>query len=242
MRGAPLPVIGVRGTWLLSQTFSIDASGQFFSLTYGDIDGNLQDYRVVLKLAADNAGCGLGIGYDHFAVNVERGQQQFQGQDGLGVSRPDDLLSMSSEPRARTALDGDAGAVGAMLAGGTARLGRGPSRSPAADRELQHRAKVPRNRPSEVWALMCRPWFRLIQKPSEERSPGLARSPQARRAPRACVQLNRACVSGTRAVVGHEAQQFVAGGVTQLDRNGDLAGLHVVGLAAASCALQRPKS
>jgi len=25
-----------------------------------------------------------------------------------------------------------------MLAGGTARLGRGPSRSPAADRELQH--------------------------------------------------------------------------------------------------------
>ena len=47
--GAPLPVVGLRGTWLLSQTFSIDVSGQFFALTYGDIDGNLQDYRVLLN-------------------------------------------------------------------------------------------------------------------------------------------------------------------------------------------------
>ncbi len=47
--GAPLPVFGLRGTWLLSQTFSIDVSGQYFSLNYGDFDGNIQDYRALVN-------------------------------------------------------------------------------------------------------------------------------------------------------------------------------------------------
>jgi hypothetical protein len=77
--GAPLPVIGLRGTWLLSRTFSIDASGQFFSLTYGDIDGNLQDYRVVLNWQPKTWG-GLGVGYDHFSVNVDVDGNHFRGK------------------------------------------------------------------------------------------------------------------------------------------------------------------
>ena len=77
--GAPLPVIGVRGTWLLSRTFSIDASGQFFSLTYGDIEGNLQDYRVVVNWQPKSWG-GLGVGYDHFSVNVDVDGSNFRGK------------------------------------------------------------------------------------------------------------------------------------------------------------------
>ena len=77
--GAPLPVFGLRGTWLLSQTFSIDASGQFFSLSYGDIDGNLQDYRVLLNWQPSRW-LGLGIGYDHFSVDIDVDTSNFRGK------------------------------------------------------------------------------------------------------------------------------------------------------------------
>src|SRR5262245_41580677 len=44
--GAPLPVIGLRGTWGLPHNFWIDAQAQFFSLSIDQYDGNLQDYRI----------------------------------------------------------------------------------------------------------------------------------------------------------------------------------------------------
>ena len=77
--GAPLPVIGVRGTWLLSQTLSIDASGQYFGLTYGDIDGNIQNYRVLLNWQPSRW-VGLGIGYDHFSFDVTVDSSNFRGK------------------------------------------------------------------------------------------------------------------------------------------------------------------
>jgi hypothetical protein len=77
--GAPLPVLGLRGTWLLSQTFSIDASGQFFALTYGDFDGNLQDYRLLLNWQP-KSWLGLGIGYDYFSFNVNVDSSNFRGK------------------------------------------------------------------------------------------------------------------------------------------------------------------
>lgn len=77
--GAPLPVVGLRGTWLLSQTFSIDVSGQFFALTYGDIDGNLQDYRALLTWQPGRW-AGLGIGYNHFALDVDVDSSNFRGK------------------------------------------------------------------------------------------------------------------------------------------------------------------
>jgi len=77
--GAPLPVLGLRGTWLLSQTFSIDVSGQFFSLTYGDIEGNVQDYRATFNWQPKRW-LGLGIGYDSFSVDVDVDSDKFRGQ------------------------------------------------------------------------------------------------------------------------------------------------------------------
>lgn len=77
--GAPLPVVGVRGTWLLSPTFSIDASGQYFALTYGDIDGDLQNYRVLLNWQPQRW-LGLGIGYDHFSFDVRVDSNNFRGK------------------------------------------------------------------------------------------------------------------------------------------------------------------
>jgi hypothetical protein len=77
--GAPLPVLGIRGTWSLSQAFSIDASGQYFALTYGDFDGNLQDYRVLLNWQP-KSWLGLGVGYDHFSFNVNVDSSNFRGK------------------------------------------------------------------------------------------------------------------------------------------------------------------
>jgi hypothetical protein len=77
--GAPLPVFGLRGTWLLGQTFSIDASGQFFSLTYGDIQGNIQDYRLLLNWQP-KSWLGLGIGYDRFSIDVDVSSDNFRGK------------------------------------------------------------------------------------------------------------------------------------------------------------------
>jgi hypothetical protein len=77
--GAPLPVFGLRGTWLLSRTFSIDVSGQFFSLTYGDIEGNVQDYRATLSWQPKRW-LGLGIGYDRFSVDVDVNGSNFKGE------------------------------------------------------------------------------------------------------------------------------------------------------------------
>jgi hypothetical protein len=76
--GAPLPVVGLRGTWLLSRTFAIDVSGQYFALTYGDIDGNIQDYRVLLNWQP-KSWLGLGVGFDRFAVDVDVDGDNFKG-------------------------------------------------------------------------------------------------------------------------------------------------------------------
>jgi hypothetical protein len=77
--GAPLPVLGLRGTWMLSQSLSIDVSGQYFSMTYGDIDGNVQDYRALLNWQPKRW-LGLGVGYDRFSLDVNADADRFKGK------------------------------------------------------------------------------------------------------------------------------------------------------------------
>jgi len=76
--GAPLPVFGLRGTWKLPHNLAIDLSGQFFSLTYGDYSGDVQDYRAVL-VWQPKKWLGAGIGYDRFKVNVDVNTDKFDG-------------------------------------------------------------------------------------------------------------------------------------------------------------------
>ena len=68
---------GAPGCW--AKTFSLDVSGQFFSLTYGDIDGNLQDYRVLFNWQP-KTWLGLGIGYDRFSMNINVDGSNFKGK------------------------------------------------------------------------------------------------------------------------------------------------------------------
>jgi hypothetical protein len=74
----PLPVIGLRGQWVLPYDLSLDVSGQFFSLSIDEYDGNLQDYRLTLTWQP-KAWLGVGIGYDWFEANGSVDKDDFKG-------------------------------------------------------------------------------------------------------------------------------------------------------------------
>ena len=92
--GAPLPVFGLRGTWLLSRTFSIDVSGQYFSLTYGDFDGSLQNYRALVNWQP-TSWLGLGVGYDRFSFDVDVESDNFRGKMDWSYQGPMIFYSVS---------------------------------------------------------------------------------------------------------------------------------------------------
>jgi hypothetical protein len=77
--GAPLPVLGLRGTWAITNTLSVDVSGQYFSMTYGDIEGNVQNYRALLNWQP-KSWLGLGVGYDSFSLDVDVDSNRFRGR------------------------------------------------------------------------------------------------------------------------------------------------------------------
>ena len=76
--GAPLPVVGLRGTWALPGNFWLGASAQYFKLAIGDYEGDLQDYRVALHWQPSKW-VGLGVGYNRFGLNVDAKSESFTG-------------------------------------------------------------------------------------------------------------------------------------------------------------------
>ena len=75
---APLPVVGLHGTWGLGHDLWLDATAQFFSLSIDEYDGSLQDYRVGL-VWQPKSWAGVGIGYNRFTVDVDVDTSGFKG-------------------------------------------------------------------------------------------------------------------------------------------------------------------
>jgi hypothetical protein len=75
---APLPVIGLHGTWGLGHDLWLDATAQFFSLSINEYSGNLQDYRIGL-IWQPKSWAGIGIGYNRFSVDVDVDTSGFDG-------------------------------------------------------------------------------------------------------------------------------------------------------------------
>ena len=75
---APLPVIGLRGEYNLSEKWSLRASAEYFALEYGDFDGSLfdfyagVDYRLFDHMA-------LGLGYNNVRMDVDVTAADFDG-------------------------------------------------------------------------------------------------------------------------------------------------------------------
>jgi hypothetical protein len=75
---APLPVIGLHGTWGLGHDLWLNATAQFFSLSIDEYSGGLQDYRIGL-VWQPKSWVGVGIGYDRFTVDVDVDTSGFKG-------------------------------------------------------------------------------------------------------------------------------------------------------------------
>ena len=84
---APLPVLGLRGIWNLSHDFWLDATAQFFALSFDNIDGNLQDYRVLVTWQPKKW-LGIGLGYNRFEVDVDVEKDRFDGSLDWTYSGP----------------------------------------------------------------------------------------------------------------------------------------------------------
>ena len=75
---APLPVIGLRGEYALSDRWSFRASGEFFFIEYDNIDGSLVDiyagldYRVLDNLS-------IGAGFNSVTIDVDASRNRFEG-------------------------------------------------------------------------------------------------------------------------------------------------------------------
>jgi hypothetical protein len=80
---APLPVVGVRGGWAVSDHVYLDAYAQVFKLSYQGIDGNWSDLRAGATWMF-NHHFGLGVGYDRFATHVDLNKGSFNGRLNVG--------------------------------------------------------------------------------------------------------------------------------------------------------------
>jgi hypothetical protein len=75
---APLPVVGLRGEYALSDRWSFRASGEFFFVEYGNVDGSLVDiyagfdYSILDHLS-------LGIGFNRVTIDVDATKSSFGG-------------------------------------------------------------------------------------------------------------------------------------------------------------------
>jgi hypothetical protein len=76
--GAPLPLLGFRGTWQLAPRWKLNARAQYFALSIDDFDGSIQDYRVDLSCMLTKH-FGFGAGYNEFKFNVDLTRPRFTG-------------------------------------------------------------------------------------------------------------------------------------------------------------------
>lgn len=77
--GAPLPVLGLRGTWLLPHNFYATALVQYFYVDYDDYTGSLSDLKAsVVWQATDHVG--IGLGYNDFRFKFRLDKDRFDGK------------------------------------------------------------------------------------------------------------------------------------------------------------------
>jgi hypothetical protein len=80
---APLPVLGMRGSWAVSPHVHLEASGQVYALSYQGVNGNWSDLRAGVAWMFNNH-FGIGLGYDRFATHVDLSKVTFTGRLNFG--------------------------------------------------------------------------------------------------------------------------------------------------------------
>lgn len=76
---APLPVVGLRGGWVVAPQWYIDVEAQFFQVNVDGYDGRWSDFRVGATWMFSK-GFGLGLGYNRFSSNLDVTRNDFNGR------------------------------------------------------------------------------------------------------------------------------------------------------------------
>lgn len=84
---APLPVIGLRGNYLLTPKLALRSSGEVFAIELDDVDGQLFDFYLGLDYQFHKR-FGVGLGYNTVRLDVNASGSEFNGSldwdyDGL---------------------------------------------------------------------------------------------------------------------------------------------------------------
>lgn len=82
---APLPVIGLRGAWVVTPSILLEAQGQMFKLKVNEVDGYWTDLRASATWMF-NKNFGLGLGYDRYFNKVDVSKNSFDGRVKFGYS------------------------------------------------------------------------------------------------------------------------------------------------------------
>lgn len=82
---APLPVAGLRGSWLVAPDWLLEAQGQVFQMESGAFSGTWSDIRLSATwMFLRNFG--IGLGYNEFSTRVDVSKNNFDGRLKLGYS------------------------------------------------------------------------------------------------------------------------------------------------------------
>jgi hypothetical protein len=82
---APLPVIGIRGGWVVAPQWYLDGAFQFFKLNVDGYDGNWTNLRLGGTWMF-HRNLGVGLAYNRFATRVDVSRSNFNGRLDLGYS------------------------------------------------------------------------------------------------------------------------------------------------------------
>ena len=82
---APLPVIGLRGGWVVAPQWYLDAQATFFKVNVDGYDGHWADLRLGATWMFSRH-MGVGLGYNRFTTRVDVNRSDFNGRLNFGYS------------------------------------------------------------------------------------------------------------------------------------------------------------
>jgi hypothetical protein len=90
----PVPVLGLRGMWLLNDLVHVDAQAQVFQLALSSYDARLEDYNISI-VWMPSARVGFGIGYNYSLTRLNAFEDSFDGRLQWNYGGPRAFLALS---------------------------------------------------------------------------------------------------------------------------------------------------
>ena len=76
---APLPVVGLRGDWRISDNWIIDSSVDYFYLSWDDYEGSLLNLGLAIEYDKFEY-VSVGVGWEYYKIDVDIDKKRFDGE------------------------------------------------------------------------------------------------------------------------------------------------------------------